>query len=232
MLEQLLSITSCQKQFDIPVTIHYYRPLLRTISCLNPLLGAGSAPALLHFGVNMDRKVDKRSKYKPEYVQVLEDLFDKKEAILSSNELARIFRVSQGTIYKWRTQFPDFRHAMDAGRDFKNIEVVEKELLRNCKDRWLTDVTEKFNKAGDLTSKQTRIKQIPGDVAAQKFFLATRDPRYSALLEEQGVAGGKSVEFNIIIDKDKKAHGEDQKDVHSGADTGTAAPVGRSGTRH
>jgi hypothetical protein len=180
----------------------------------------------------MEQKIAKVSKYKPEYVQVLEDLFDKDQTALAARELSKIFRVSISSIYKWRTQHPDFRHAMDAGRDFKNVEVVESELLKNCKDRWVSETTERFNKGGDLTSKQIRTKLIPGDVAAQKFFLATRDPRYSAQLEELGVAGGKSVEFNIIIDKDKKAHGEDQKDVHSGADTGTASPVRRSGTRH
>ena len=180
----------------------------------------------------MAKELSKSSKYKPEYVEVINDLFEQENYILSIDELSRRFAVHKSTIYNWRTVHPEFRQAMDAGKDYRNVEIVESELLKNCKDRWVTEVKERFNAGGDLTSKETRTRMIPGDVTAQKFYLVSRDVRYSQHLEEQGLAGGKNVEFNIHIDKDQKAHGEDKENVHSGADSSVIPPVGRTGTRH
>jgi transposase-like protein len=178
------------------------------------------------------KELHKNTKYKPEYVDVINDLFDQENYVLSLDELSRRFKVNKSTIYNWRTQHPEFRQAMDAGKDYRNVEIVESELLKNCKDRWVTELKERFNKDGELTSKETRTRMIPGDVTAQKFYLVSRDPKYSKHLEEQGLAGGKSVEFNITIDKEQKAHGEDSQELHSGADSSKIPPVGRSGTRH
>ena len=178
-------------------------------------------------------KKDRRKKYNPKYIEVLENLFEKEGTAFSGAEVAKIFRVKVTTIYNWRHKYPDFRRAMDVGRDYKNIEVVENELLKNCKDRWVSETRERFNKDGDLTSKEIRTRLIPGDVAAQKFFLMSRDHRYSQVKEESTVSGGRPVEFNIVIDKDKKSDGQNnKKDVHSGADTSETASFGRSSTRH
>ncbi len=171
-----------------------------------------------------------KTTYREEFVEVVEDLFLKENSSLSGAVLAKTFRVSVATIYNWRKKHPLFRQAMDTGRDYKNIEVVESELLKACRGRWVTETTERFNKLGDLKSKDIRTKFIPGDVAAQKFFLMSRDARYSQVLEEATISGGKSVEFQIHIEKPNDK--DDQKDVHSGADTSAVPSVGRSSTRH
>jgi len=181
-----------------------------------------SLPAKKHTGC--------KTTYRDEYVEVVEDLFLKRESSLSYAELATVFRVSVATIGNWRKRHPMFRQAMDTGRDYKNIEVVESELLKACKDRWVTETTERFNKTGDLKSKDIRTKFIPGDVAAQKFYLISRDARYSQVLEESTISGGKSVEFQILIEKPNDT--DDKKEIRSGADTSPVPSVGRSSTRH
>lgn len=169
--------------------------------------------------------IKRRRKYSEDYVELARDAFQQGSSV---KQFADNLGVAVTTIYSWREKFPDFKNAMDAGRDYVNIEIVESELLKNCKDRILWKKKEIKNKAGDITSVHKISWLQPGDVGAQKFFLMNRTTRWT---DKLGIdhGEGRQVEFNIQINADDKTH---QEEIRGGTDHGEAASESGPGTRH
>jgi hypothetical protein len=170
-------------------------------------------------------KQTRQRKYDPQFVEFAKEDFPKG---CSMKAFADKVGVTVATLYRWKERFPDFKAAVEAGRDFANIEIIESELFKNCKDRILWKKKTLKDKKGNVTGYHKLTWLQPGDVGAQKFFLMNRSNRWA---EKLGIdAGeGRKVDFNIQISADGET---DKKDIRGRADHGKIAPVSGPDTRH
>jgi len=96
-------------------------------------------------------------------------------------EIADIIGVAMSTISEWKLKHPEFRDAMLQGKDPVD-QVVEGELLRNCKTRQVTKTTEETrpdpsNSKKTITINRVETHEETGKVAAQRLWLINRRPR-------------------------------------------------------
>lgn len=102
--------------------------------------------------------------YKKEYCKIAKDL-----CLLghSDRQIAAELRVAESTLNIWKKQFPEFSESLAAGKIKPDIEVA-KGLYKRAKGYKYRETTIEDGK------KKTVIKEMPGDVNAQKFWLTNR----------------------------------------------------------
>ena len=136
----------------------------------------------------------------------------------SPRELAEIFGVSCATIQKWMHQHDDFRQAIEDVSFHLNLKV-ENALLKTACGYEYTEVKD----SEGFVTRTTKL--VPGNVAAQKFWLVNRSPdRWKDKVEQElTTAGGEPLKPVIIFGYPKKR--DDETDESSAQDTSEIQPA-------
>lgn len=115
------------------------------------------------------------SKFKQEYIHQVEQVC---MAGLIVPQLAKLFDVSIVTVHSWRKTYPEFKEAMDAGRDVYNQATAETCLQKRLEGYFYnetTSVLEGEGKDAKMTVVKIVKKHIPADSNSLRFFLRNRD---------------------------------------------------------
>jgi hypothetical protein len=115
------------------------------------------------------------SKFKQEYVYQVEQVC---MAGFIAPQVADLFGVETGTIYNWRKVYPDFKEAMDAGRDVYNQATAETCLQKRLEGYFYNETTSELVGLGAAAKmKVVKIvkKHVPADSQSLRFFLRNRD---------------------------------------------------------
>tara|TARA_R110002072_G_scaffold91346_1_gene203846 strand:- start:46 stop:624 length:579 start_codon:yes stop_codon:yes gene_type:complete len=111
------------------------------------------------------------------------------------DQLAKFFQVSIQTLHNWRKKNPEFFDATRLGKAVADGRIAHS-LFNRAIGITIEEWREAIGRDGELISLKTT-KQIPGDVAAQKFWLKNRQP--DKWRENFGVSDGQGGAFNLII---------------------------------
>jgi hypothetical protein len=127
------------------------------------------------------RKVGRPTVYQPRFAQIAKKCC---ELGATNADLAIALGVSLGTIKLWRSTIPDFAAAFVMGRDVAD-SVVERSLYERAvgHDHEETKVTS----SGGKVFKTTVVQHVPGDVTAQRFWLANRRKREWSLTPDKRI---------------------------------------------
>ena len=120
------------------------------------------------------------------------------------DELAEAFNVSVTTLNNWKKQYPNFTAKIRAGKLRADAQVG-----RSLFDRALGVKVEESRQYLDEEKKPqtlTTTKELPGDVAAIKFFLKNRRP--DQFKENIGVTDGQGGAFSLIIHEELRPEGK------------------------
>lgn len=110
------------------------------------------------------------SGYQPEFAKQAQKLC---QLGATDKELADFFEVSDRTIYRWQTQFPEFCQALKAGKEAAD-ERVERSLYHRATG--YTFESEKvFQFQGSIVRADTK-EHVPPDTTAMIFWLKNRRP--------------------------------------------------------
>lgn len=118
------------------------------------------------------RKGGRRSDYHPEYCEEARKLcmlFGATDA-----QLAEYFEVSEVTINAWKRAHPEFLKSVKAGKVVADANVAHS-LYQRAIGITIEEQKEVIGKDGKTVVLKT-IRQLPGDVQAQRFFLKNRQP--------------------------------------------------------
>lgn len=93
-------------------------------------------------------------------------------------EICRRLGISEQTFNVYKKQFPELLESLRQNKEIADAEV-ENALFQNCLGREVREITEtEFKDAGGGKAvTKTVIKQLAGNVAAQKFWLLNRQPQ-------------------------------------------------------
>lgn len=114
------------------------------------------------------------SSFKPEYIH--QAYIACSELGATDIKLAKLFNVVKATIYNWKKDFPDFKEAIQLGRDEYDSEIVENNLLKRATGYKYMETATDLDKNGNVTSSRTTKKVQAPDVTAQIFWLKNRHP--------------------------------------------------------
>ena len=137
-----------------------------------------------------------RVKYKKDFPEILRHYAElRPDFSASPGECAAVFGVQAETVRNWMNQHPDFRQAIEDISFHLNLRV-ENALLKTACGYEYTEV-----KDVDGSSITKTIKLVPGNVAAQKFWLTNRSPdRWRDKVEQElTTAGGQPIKPLIIF---------------------------------
>lgn len=119
-----------------------------------------------------EKKVGRPSEFKAEYVEQAQKL-----CLLGATdvELADFFNVSDRTIYRWQTQFPEFCQALKAGKELAD-ERVERSLYHRAVG-YSHEAVKIFMPAGASVPVYAPYREhVPPDTTAMIFWLKNRRP--------------------------------------------------------
>lgn len=136
----------------------------------------------------------RKSKYKPEYVNLAYNACAKNGADISA--LANLFGVHPDTIYEWMHRQSDFKDAVCNGRDVFDIERVERKLVELALGYEYEDIiVEKDEKTDSVKMRKIKKQALPNP-AAIIFYLKNRNPnRWKDKIDSQ-----VSSDLNIVVD--------------------------------
>ena len=80
------------------------------------------------------------TKYKPEHIQVAEDLCRKEG--YTDKQLAAHFKVAECTLYSWKKEYPEFSEVIRRGKDDFDNRVVESSLLKRAVGYTYEEITQ------------------------------------------------------------------------------------------
>lgn len=113
-------------------------------------------------------KAGRPSGYKPEYAEQAEKLC---RLGATDIELADFFEVSDRTIYRWQSIYPDFCQALKAGKETAD-DRVERSLFHRATG-YSFDSEKVFQYQGEIIRAKTR-EHVPPDTTAMIFWLKNR----------------------------------------------------------
>ena len=110
------------------------------------------------------------SVYSPQFATIAEE-----QAKLGKTnaEIAKLLNVTEGTLYRWRNEHPDFREGLQAGKDFYDSDVVEKALLEDAQGHPWEEVTMERGEDGQMREVK-RVKKWQRNFQAQRMWLLNR----------------------------------------------------------
>lgn len=125
-------------------------------------------------------------------------------------KLAKMFGVSKNCIYDWKRKHPDFKQAIQDGKDQYDLSTARECLLKRIKGYDYKETTMEPDKEGKLSIVKVVKKHIPADPTSTIFFLKNRDPRRwrDATSTDVTVKGAVEVSSPEISEK--------LKDIYSG----------------
>ncbi len=95
---------------------------------------------------------------------------------LTDKEIADNIGISDRTLYRWKLQYCQICQSLKKGKDTADREI-ENSLFKRAKGYDFTEI--RIKRKGDAVIEETTItKHIPGDTAAQIFWLKNRKPEY------------------------------------------------------
>lgn len=112
--------------------------------------------------------------YKPEYAQMAQ--FCIEDSGFSMFKLAKLFKVSRSTIYRWIEGHQEFRDAVEKGRTVWDGLKIHKSLVKRAVGFRYTETTQEADENGDMKTTKKVSKMFPPDVAAIKHWQVNRDP--------------------------------------------------------
>ena len=119
--------------------------------------------------------MSKTTKYKEEYVYQVEQACKNG---FTTKQVAELFSVSASAIYSWRNTYPEFKKAMDAGRDVYNLATAETCLQKRLGGYFYNEITSRMVGVGaDAKMQEVKVvkRHVPPDTNALKFFLKNRN---------------------------------------------------------
>jgi hypothetical protein len=112
----------------------------------------------------------------------------------TGKQLADLFHVSERTIKNWLTQYPEFKAAVQAGRDYFNTGTAEQCLLKRVMGYDYVEVTSEISKlTGKMIETKRVTKHIPPSDVALFYFLGNRAKfrwENTQKMEHSGPKGG------------------------------------------
>jgi len=94
---------------------------------------------------------------------------------LTNEEIIQKLKISNGTFYNWLKDYPDFRAAIQDGKDRYDSENVEKAMKEDAVGKEFEEVVFERDPDGNMVeSKRTRKWQR--NFQAQRFWLMNRQP--------------------------------------------------------
>jgi Asp-tRNA(Asn)/Glu-tRNA(Gln) amidotransferase A subunit family amidase len=139
--------------------------------------------------------VGRPTDYQPEFCQVAHSLAQEGA---TDREVAEAIDVSERTLYRWKHEHPEFRQALQLGKDAAD-ERVEQSLYRRAVG-YSFDAIKIMQNAGEAFV-EPYVEHVPPDVGAAKFWLTNRrgqDWREKREHELSG-PGGKPIAFEKIV---------------------------------
>lgn len=119
-------------------------------------------------------------KYNPKYPMKLRKHAESHKGKFgaSSNELARLFKISRGRVYEWMAKYPDFKEAvMDIRSEID--DMVESALLKSALGYDYTEqkiIRDGVGEDSQVIQAYVIKKHKPADSTAQKLWLTNRRP--------------------------------------------------------
>lgn len=119
------------------------------------------------------KKAGRKSLYNP-------DIHPKKAGELAlmgktDTDISKALGVSEATLNKWKSQYPEFVESLKDNKDIVDSGVV-KSLLQRANGYEYTEISEKEDPDKGLI-RTTTIKKVAPDVTAQIFWLKNRQPK-------------------------------------------------------
>lgn len=96
-----------------------------------------------------------------------------------NQKLARYFDTNTVTIYNWRKRHPEFFDAVKRGKDFYDLDVVERTLIKRALGYYYYECHkyQAMSKTGRIRTLRKKIKKhMAPDTTALIFYLANRQP--------------------------------------------------------
>lgn len=116
------------------------------------------------------KKPGRPTLYRPEFCDIVRRYY---EAGATDFEVAELLDVSVAVIPRWRAEHLEFRLACQLGKDAADNEV-ETSFYQNAKGYYRK--TEKLFQFQGVPFRVESVEHVPGDVGAQKHWLANRKP--------------------------------------------------------
>ena len=89
---------------------------------------------------------------------------------LTDRQIAQNAGITESTLYEWKNKYPEISESLKKGKEIVDYQV-ENALLKKALGYKTTEM--RLTKDGDLVEVE---KEVPGDVAAQIFWLKNRKP--------------------------------------------------------
>lgn len=119
------------------------------------------------------KKTGPKPVYDPKFCEVAKGVCAEMGA--TDQHLAKIFGVDKSTIARWKRMHSDFRDAVCAGKDEWDSNHVEGALCKRATGYEFEETTQEWDeKTQAFVTVKKVLKHIPGDVGAQRFWLANR----------------------------------------------------------
>lgn len=116
---------------------------------------------------------------------------------LTNKQIAKNLGISEGRLYEWQNDFPEFREALKRGKDPADYEV-ENALYRSATGYWVEEETITEFEDGS-TKVETKKKYIPPNPTSNIFWLKNRRADKYRDKREHEVT---QTTFNVTIEED------------------------------
>jgi hypothetical protein len=110
-------------------------------------------------------------------------------------QLAEFFQVSIPTLHNWRKRNPEFLNATRLGKFIADAKVAHS-LYNRAVGLTIEELRETEGKDGQVLTLKT-IKELPGDVQAQRYWLKNRQP--AMWKENIAITDGEGNGFQLVI---------------------------------
>ncbi|MFP4086398.1 MAG: hypothetical protein ACLFUL_06350 [Desulfobacteraceae bacterium] len=141
-------------------------------------------------------KAGRHTEYREEYAEQAKIACE--EGGFTDHKLARLFGVCRSTIANWKKDHPEFKEAVQEGKDAFDSAVAENSLLKRVKGFRYTEVTrEPGGKEGDMVVTKKVSKMVAPDTKAILAFLYNRNRERWSNRQDLAVSGHLTVERSV-----------------------------------
>ena len=143
-------------------------------------------------------------KFKEEYIRMAYVACS--EGGFTNPKLAKLFNVSKTTINTWKKECPEFLTAIKTAKDFWDVLIAEKSMLKRVTGFRYTETTREPDESGVMVIVKKVSKLIPPDVKACDIWLCNRNPERWKKLKHVEMTGkdGEPLVVKVIKFSDKK----------------------------
>lgn len=117
---------------------------------------------------------------------------------MTDKEIAKSIGIGRTTFYNWIKKSKEFEEAIKEGRKPVIVEV-EDSFIRECTGYWVTEITEKEDSKGNITTI-TSEKWIRPNVSSMMFYLKNKDPEHWTDRKTERILSKVDLTINNIED--------------------------------